>query len=219
MILYHLDRTDSLKEGQIIDLERCTGKIPDYALTSIEKLFADGFSYWGFDHFKDSQLYNELTSKLFPLDLTSFSNIMFNLNNQIIELFYELIRREFFKTMPSRYQSVFAFENLKTIKEWPELMPNSLYPKATVWEIETVNEAIKLDSRCLKGGLCFPYDSQKEKPITFSSAFLFDFAFNYWSQNYSENPRFEFLVKPPVKVVKKINTITSDIYLDISEKT
>jgi len=108
----------------------------------------------------------------------------------IIELLFEYVRRSQFPSRPSRFQSFFAFstlEDAEAFKKHPQYgKPNSL-----IWEVEADN-AFKADMALLTLGgslLIVSYNTHR-----------------YWSGLPSgDRPCWEFLLVPPVNVIRQIN--------------
>lgn len=110
----------------------------------------------------------------------------------IIELLFEYVRRSQFSFRPSRFQSLFAFgtlEDAEAFKNHPKYgKPNSL-----IWKVEADN-AFKADMNLLhlRGSLLrASYNAHR-----------------YWSglPNVEEPPWWEYLLIPPIKVIRQINS-------------
>lgn len=175
MVAYHIDRDNSLQEGQIITLNK------NSEISFIEnKMFPEGISYHGF-HYLDE----------------NYQNIGGNQPSfYILEYELELIRKAYFPNLPSRFQSLFAIENLEEIQKWNGIFSEN----CTIWEIEfDESNYVKLDS-----SLLIPSLKADDKNVTFSPKNSFFYGYHYWNGNISNNPRMELLIKPPVKILRRI---------------
>ena len=176
MKAYHIDRNNSLFEGQIIELN----KFEDVDSFILRKMFPEGISYHGCHYLDESAQNIENNSPSF----------------YILEYELELIRTAYFPNLISRYQSFFALETLDNIKEWSGILNED----CTIWEVEfDDNNYIKCDSNLL-----YPALNIKDNQITFSANNSFQYGYAYWQGLSSKNPRYELLIKPPVKIIKKV---------------
>lgn len=101
MILYHVDRTNSFKEGQEVTL---TKDFPGYLnsfRSTILKLYPDGLSNHGL----------------------RYSTYPFN-SNYPIETAFELNRKLYFPDKISRFQSFFCFQTLAEAKNFAKNYPD-----------------------------------------------------------------------------------------------
>lgn len=103
-----------------------------------------------------------------------------------IELVFELVRKASFPSMPSRFQSVFAFETLSEAQNFKA--NNSKYP-SLIYLVEG-QRSVKLDMSLLK--------------IGFNAAVGILLAEKYWSGQQSEIPEWEVLIQPPIKIIRQI---------------
>lgn len=176
MIAYHVDRSNSLYEGQIITLN----KFENIDSFILRKMFPEGISYHG-THYLDESVQNKDGNQ------PSF---------YILEYELELIRSAYFPNLISRYQAFFALEKLNDIKEWYGILNED----CTIWEIEfDENNYIKRDSNLLIPPLSF-----NDNQCTFSPNESFRYGYAYWQGLNCENPRYELLIKPPIRIIKKV---------------
>jgi len=105
-----------------------------------------------------------------------------------IELLFEYVRKSYFSNCPSRFQSFFGMENIDQAVSF-----RSKYGTAdsVIWEVES-DVAFKADMRLLT--------------LQGSLLILSYNAHRYWGGISSgDNPVWEYLMVPPVKVIRKID--------------
>ncbi len=193
MKYYHIDRSNSLSEGQTISLNKEFTPNNDSGKLLIQKLFPDGVSAHG-THYLNDNVY------FFNTGLPLVQNIATSNNQNSIyfaEYAFELVRKIFFPSMPSRYTSLFALKKLDEINQWPELTNN----RYRIFEIATIDEFPVFDASFLGGGLCFNFQNMYQG---FSPSINFKHAFSYWSEEVSVNPKLEVLLPLPITVGKQI---------------
>ncbi|MMZ58624.1 hypothetical protein D3C76_1119160 [compost metagenome] len=174
MRAYHIDRKNSLRENDIIRLQKFTDIEPAYLNDVIENEYPEGLTRHG-DQYFASALVSEAT-----------------VNSGLIEMFFEQRRLLKFPDKHSRFQSVFATETIEEATLWKNHLG---LKECTLWEIEfDHNNFIKVDSSWLSLGV---------HRLSFLHATMF--ADNYWSQVIHSNSRPELLIKPPVRIIRKIN--------------
>ena len=109
--------------------------------------------------------------------------------NEFIDLLFEYVRRSDFPSCPSRFQSIFASENVNQAIRFGNKFGKS--GSFLIWEVES-DVAFKADMRLLdlpKSLLVLSYN-----------------AFRYWSGIPGENmPIWEYLMVPPVRVIRKVD--------------
>jgi hypothetical protein len=106
--------------------------------------------------------------------------------NSVIELLFEYVRRSQFPKCPSRFQSIFA---CKTIEEAEAFKNQHGTPDSLIWEVEA-SKGFRVDMKflTLQGSLLI---------LSYNAA-------RYWEGLPSDaNPFWEFLLTPPVKVVRQ----------------
>lgn len=179
MIAYHIDRDNSLHQGQTIQLY----EIPNNSSLLLEYMFNNKLSNHGL-HYINESLQNVGDNR------PAFYALEYEL---------ELIRRAYFPQMPSRYQVMFAIDSLDKVYEWNDLFGCNY----SIWKIEFPEENhIIRDSNLLY----VPVQEQDGKQI-FCQHKSFCNAYKYWNGELSDNPRMEVLIKPPVKVIEKIELL------------
>ena len=132
--------------------------------------------------------------KMFPDGVSSFGERYFlrnssdpRLTEPAIELIFEYVRRANFPERPSRFQSVFGFESLNQVIEFRNRFGGG---QGVIWEIES-EKYFRADMSLLTLGSSILVCSY--------------FANKYWAGKPGENPFWEILLIPPVKVLKKID--------------
>lgn len=120
-IAYHIDRTLKLKEGQNLILD--TNFVFGNGLNNdfIKDFLPSGVSKHGEQYLRDI-LYYYNNQQYFNLNVYEATNA---LSMYITEYTFELIRRIYYPSQPSRFQSVFALPSLEFVKTWPELVTSS----------------------------------------------------------------------------------------------
>ncbi|HHX62151.1 MAG TPA: hypothetical protein GX707_15795 [Epulopiscium sp.] len=176
MIAYHIDRTNSLKEGDIIELQIFDDIKPAFLGQILNSNYPEGLSRHG------------------GLYYISQSNQV-NMKEFILENLLEYERLLKFPDKVSRFESFFASQTLDEALIWKSILSHNPLDKFTIWEVEFNHENyLHLDSSWL---YCDIYN--------FSPLYTAFFANKYWSGETSENPKMELLIKPPIKIVKKVN--------------
>ena len=105
----------------------------------------------------------------------------------IIELVFELVRRLEFSSMPSRLQSIFAWESKEQAENFNQKYCSN---KGYLYSLQS-NSFIKKDMNLLfLGG---------------STIGSLMYARKYWKSECSKNPNWEVLLQPPVTILHKIN--------------
>lgn len=169
---YRVDRINAYSEGATITLTSPTD-IPSDFLDVLNMLSPGGLSPHGL---------NYLTNRDMPP-----TNV-----NASIDLSLELFRRSFFSTKPSRYQSIFAWDNLDDAKSFmASLLPE--FPNCVIYEISANSEDIHRGDMSL---------------LTFTSTNLVyaDLLRLYWKgTTFNERPIWEYVVPLPVKVGAKVS--------------
>ncbi|MGF7049102.1 hypothetical protein J2T13_003610 [Paenibacillus sp. DS2015] len=127
MRAYHIDRNNSLKENDTINLSQIN-TYPFFLKEIMERRYPDGLSQHGDKYY--AQQANKDT-----------------LQDVLTENIYEYERRLYFSHLPSRLQSVFASETIEDALFWKSRI---VQKECTIWEIEFHhNQYIKLDAAWL----------------------------------------------------------------------
>lgn len=175
---YHLDRGNKLYEGQIVQLDKYNDIICD-------------------NNSRFTQILQNHYNDLFPNGVTEHGNGYFASNNQYIlinpqiELLFEYVRKANFKGKPSRAESFFAVESINDIQRFTDRYSINIF-NCTIWEVEAES-----------------YYRYNMNLLNISSSNLVTsyIANEYWSGGTAgdSNPFWEYLLVPPVKIIKKVN--------------
>jgi hypothetical protein len=111
---YTVDRKETLQQGIEIKLQKYNDIKPDYLQKHVDMMFPNGLTLHGEQYF----LRNTIKSIISPA----------------IELLFEYVRRAFFSSRPSRYQSLFGFESIDYAQEFRAQYGK---PDAPIWKVET----------------------------------------------------------------------------------
>ena len=169
---FHIDWSLCLQEGQIINLNKFSDNIPEKIQSHVNLLFPKGISSHGRTY---------IVSEIFNYDHCTVTRSV-----NIIEYLFEYVRKSYYSQRPSRFQSVFAFDNIEKAKFFQDKYRNS---QGNIWEIES-EESFKVDMNLLTLG-----NSLLEADY---------YAHLYWKGETTGNPFWEYLLVPPVKVIRKV---------------
>lgn len=199
-MLYHLDRSGTLKPGMNLTLDQVKSDKElgvEGVLLSVRKMFPEGVSKFGLRYLKTS------CSCADKLELHTPHGVPSNTPSAIIEAIFELVRRADFPDIPSRFTSLFCVGNLTWFDNWSELTSK----RAPVYEIkphETCRSAT-LDASFLVGGIqADPAGDMLD--ISFSFPVNVSNAYRYWSGERSQTPKLETLVELPVTVGRALSS-------------
>jgi hypothetical protein len=106
--------------------------------------------------------------------------------NDVIDLLFEYVRRSEFPDRPSRYQSVFGSPNLEAAKAFREEFGRANDP---IWEIEADRHFV---------------GDMRHLTLAGSALAISYRAHRYWLGEPSNDPLWEALVVPPVRVLKEV---------------
>lgn len=200
MVLYHLDRSGSLKTGMPINPVPESEIPEDLKETILYSQFEHGLSKHGLHYLKLScntfPYWHLMNDRIF-FEKPYFDESLKTIDSQIIELNAELVRRAYFPQYPSRYESLFTVQSIRDFYQWPELSDRESFQNARIFEIEAPNETHGFDSKWLRGGISRGI-SDTGFYIGYAAAHCFDFAYKYWSQVPSDSPRWEYLIPLPI---------------------
>jgi hypothetical protein len=181
---YHVDRVmNRLKAGQVINLIHDKSTIThttDRARCYVN-MFPDGVTYHGWNYLLN-------TDRPAPhQDLLG-----------MIEVLAEQIRRADHPHRISRFQAVFGFRTIQDaerfISLYPVTLPNGVQRKqGDIWEVEGEVE-FESDMQRLSLGNCW-----LDALININA---------YWQGVHSSSPLREVLLKPPVRVIRRVNQLT-----------
>lgn len=169
---YRVDRVNAYSEGDTITLTSPTD-IPSDFLDVLNMLSPGGVSPHGFNYLANGSMPST--------DV-----------NASIDLSLELFRRSFFSDKPSRYQSIFAWDNIDDAKAFmASLLPE--FPNCVIYKISANPEDIHRGDMSL---------------LTFGSTNLVyaDLLRLYWNgTTFNERPKWEYVIPLPVKVGAKVS--------------
>lgn len=177
MIAYHLDHCNKLQEGECLLLTESPHLVGD----PVADLYGfDKVSYWG----KRCYEYLRFGPQITTLDM---------LNSSQIDLQAEVVRKNWFPSMPSRFKSIFAVTQLSDFNFWVKFL--SITPNSNIFEIEyDPSKCAKLDASFLKGGI--DCDPMRTFPILSQ----------YWSGEMSSSPLPELLIPLPVTIGRRVTS-------------
>jgi hypothetical protein len=142
----------------------------------VEKYFPDGISNHGNHYLSEKIRYwhdYESNDRFLPCTLT-------------IEMVFELVRRSGYPHLPSRFQSLFAFETLQEAQKFQTEYSKS---ESKIYLIEADNYS-KHDMSLLT--------------IGFNSIIGITLGEKYWNGGQSEHPVWEVLLKLPVTIINEV---------------
>ena len=173
--LFHIDRLNSLKDKKLIT---CFNDY-SFTLSNSSNDLEDGVE----------EEVIKLSNSTYPEGISEHGNhFLFReaCNDSLIESIFELVRQKDYPNMPSRFQSFFAVD----IDGLTKLRQSNSF-KDTEYPIYEVNadRYVRLDMNWL-AGTCF---------LTINY-----FAQKYWSGEISKDPKIEYILIPPISILKKI---------------
>lgn len=171
---FHIDRANSLEEGQVLDLGHSEAILP-----AIEERYPDGLSRFGREYSQRDLV--ELENQWGVVE-GEFQGLNMN---AVYDSFFELVRLSEFSGKPSRFQSIFCWVTLETVRDF--IRDYSEYP-VTVWEIET-EKGQKADWELLRAE-SFGHGLQNAQ--------------RYWTGDGTDNPTWEIVIPLPVEVGSKV---------------
>jgi len=187
---YHVAK-NQLKEGQIINLIRInyTNKNIPEIKNYINAAFERGLTEHGIEYL----LNRGRLVKTIPLKMNGVptNKRIIEDTESIIEIVFEYVRRSNYENRPSRFQSIFAAEHLKDAKDFRNRYRKS---EGDIWEVEC-EKYFKADMNIITD------------PLYNTSLILTYLAHEYWlghSHPKYPKPSWEYLLTPPVKVLKRI---------------
>lgn len=213
MKAYHISRSLGLKEGTVIELynnlkigmDVNDGVLSDLfpfgiqedmlSINLIKDLFPNGVSKHGIKYLSDLYYYyNEKD------DMAKIKSINGIISDGIMEYSFELVRRLKYPHIPSRFESLFALENLDDIKKWHELTGGNY----KIFEIEVDMQVFKLDASFLLDSI-YSGENRYSQVEGFFAEFNWRDSNNYWnSLNNEDMKKPELLIQLPVTIGKEI---------------
>lgn len=203
MFLYHLDREQNLKENYEIKLRPIVPAPESKFLVE----FSSGVSEFGLRHLRSYRSFlNCIQIPPFGeyIELESLRSAIGVQNQKITELTFEIVRRMYFSSLPSRFTSLFALESVSDFNRWPELTCSKHFD---IYKIKAPDSTLRFDSNLLRGGLQILIDDSMynlKYNLDISATSMFDLAYQYWSRSHTKNPRWEYLVPLPAHVLTKV---------------
>lgn len=177
MLAYHLDRSEKLKEGYELHLLDTSANLDDQI---VELYGFNKVSHWG------KLCYEYLLNPFTFTDINSMNSFQ-------IDLQAEIIRKQFYSNMPSRFKSIFAVKQISDFIPWAKYFSINQCPH--IFEIECdASQCIELDATYLKGGITCNPNSQIES------------LHKYWSGQLSNSPLLELLIPLPVTIGRSIRS-------------
>lgn len=182
MIAYHLDRSGKLEEGAVLNLLETNANPED---STFKNYGLHKVSHWGMLCYNYLKNIHSDPSSIYDFD---------SVNSFSIDLQAESIRNSCFPNKPSRFQSIFAVENLHDFKLWESYLPINKH--SHIFEIEFEDSLYcKVDANFLRGGIV-PSSTDSFSYILQ----ITDCLQKYWSGQMSENPLPELLIPLPVTI-------------------
>ena len=183
MILYHLDRSAALHEGQQINY-----------VCFDDPLFGE-LSHFG------SHILSFAKGSSFLLSVNEFQSFA---NTYNLEIRLEEIRKKNYPRYPSRLKALFCVKQIRDLFPWSEFFP--LTKDSRICEIEYDGPLFEFDARFLRGravqDLLNPIPgADLINQLMKTSADLE----KYWSRTLSDTPLFELLVPLPVTVKQSVS--------------
>ena len=171
MFVYHIDRTKSLYINQVLSLEN------SFELNDIFNIYNNSLSAHGINYLAQN----------ISNDIPSF----------IWEIATEYVRILKYPQYPSRFQCLFAVENLEQLNCWKSFFGNSTFQ---IVKLECT-KAYKFDANWITkpGSFNNYFKTNKFNNISFA-AYCY-FADKYWSGQPSSSPYWELLVELPCKCI------------------
>lgn len=177
---YHVDRGQILSAGQTLDLAHTDDPAP-----IIKDLYPDGLSRFGREYcHRDLVVIGDSGLRIVDGQLEGLHK------SYLIDSFTELVRLSLFEEKPSRYQSMFCWEDLDAARQFIE--SQGQYP-VTVWEIEG-EKFHKADATLLSADT-FVDGAQNAQ--------------EYWSGAATDNPVWEIVLPLPARVRRKVVDVNS----------
>jgi hypothetical protein len=188
---FYVDRSGVLTEGQELTLHdpRTLPPLPwenlrDPLMELLAELFPDGLTYQGLGYlyYQNSVLLPNPGQTVLP------GPELEGMRSRIIELLFELVRRAEFPERPSRLESVFGWETEEDARQFVASRQDT--GQAVIWKVE--------------GDSVFRADMELTR--LFTPLVSWWLARRYWSgeANPDMPPRWEHLLKPPVRLTERI---------------
>lgn len=174
-IAYHIDRLESLHEGDILNLKPITSNGLGKKQMNIRGFYeVSQFSQQLVDYYDN--LFNEDY-------INSYQQSNSIEMDSILEGYRYLINSD----LPSRLQCFYACDSLEEISKWISFLDIHHYK---VWKIEYDTQAVKFDANLLR---CDALDDRDPSMLL-----------EYWKQGVSDNPLYELLIPFPIKIIEDV---------------
>jgi hypothetical protein len=171
MFVYHIDRANSMSINQVLSLEN------GFDLNDIFNIYNNSLSIHGI-HYLSQNPYNDIPSFLW-------------------EFAAEYVRILKYPQYPSRFQCLFAVENLEQLDAWKTFFEKSNFQ---IVKLEC-SKIYKFDANWITKPGSFKNYLKNNKFDNVSFASYCYFADKYWSGQPSPSPLWELLVPLPCKCV------------------
>jgi hypothetical protein len=185
----HVDRMGQLIEGQELLLHDPSTRDPlpwenvrDQLMELLTDTYPEGLTYQGLSYFFFQHLMFPVPEQ--PVSLAELDNM----RSRAIELVVELVRRADFPERPSRLQVIFAWETEEDARSF--MASRQDMAQAVLWRVE---------------GECV-FRADMENLRYFTPLVSWWLARQYWTgaTNLDLPPRWELFLKPPVRVVERV---------------
>lgn len=201
MKLFHLDRAQSLRRDQDINLLPLSCLPDDVRSSCLFHFFPNGISQFGIQVVQPTVTLIRCVQTYDAGDLLvadDFQRQKSLSDIRMMELVLETVRQAHFSSNPSRLTSLFATGSISDFVQWPELLASKQF---VVWELEAPDDTPRFDSNLLKGGECFSRH-RGGYSLGYLPAAAYDFASKYWDGTSTTAPRWEYLVSLPVQATR-----------------
>lgn len=185
MKAYHIDRIHSLKIGETYNLIDI--KDSNEFSNSTKSSYPEGLSLHGYYYLLQRNV-NFLKQES---DGTPFFNSL------MIDYLYEYERIIHFPEKISRFQSLFVIKDNDEVNKWLQLFEDNreeYEPHPRLLEIEFDSEFLQIHDEKLLNIKLDDFSIQEIQML----------ASKYWSGDRTDNPKLEWLIKPPFKVIREL---------------
>ncbi|RGD76380.1 DUF2441 domain-containing protein [Faecalicoccus pleomorphus] len=195
MKLYHIDRSNQLKENKVIQLNKNFVNSDSEINNFFNSLFPSGISHHGEFYLNDYCTFppSEICTYYLQHDINE-------IGIHATECYIELFRKAYYPHLPSRFTSLFALENIEDISLWPELTQS----KYRIFEIEYTEKIYKFDASFIKAVVSQINGENNQTQISFCPITVLNEINKYLSGKLSDTPQPEILLPLPVTIGKEI---------------
>ena len=182
MEFYHIDRNQTLYQGQQINLLTIT---PD----SLSPMMGNGIRKmldtlsWNVSRHGERYLTTAFITKEDPHGVRAAK----------IDLIFELVRQIYFPDKLSRFQAVFGFKTMEELQAYKALKKpyNIVMLESEKYEPH--------DAGWLNAYFDFVIDGKTQQ--AYNNSIILDYAFAYWEGRPAPTPQVEYLLQAPVSVL------------------